>query len=112
MRLRTHRHVHFIAGAVAAIGLAQAAPQTPPGPTLITADRVWTGDGPPHAGWSVLVAQGRIQAVGPADKMAVPPEAERIALPGKTLIPGMIDLHSHELLHPYNETSWDDQVIK
>jgi imidazolonepropionase-like amidohydrolase len=42
----------------------------------------------------------------------VPADAERIALPGKTLIPGLIDLHSHVLLHPYNETTWDDQVIK
>jgi imidazolonepropionase-like amidohydrolase len=91
----------------------QAAPQVPPpGPVLITADKVWTGDGAAHAGWGVLVAQGRIQAVGPADKMTVPPDAERISLPGKTLIPGLIDLHSHVLLHPYNETTWDDQVIK
>jgi hypothetical protein len=35
-------------------------------PVLISADRVWTGEGAAHAGWSVLVAQGRIQAVGPA----------------------------------------------
>jgi imidazolonepropionase-like amidohydrolase len=81
-------------------------------PVLLTADKVWTGDGAPHAGWSVLVAQGRVQAVGPADKMGVPADVERIALPGKTLIPGLIDLHSHVLLHPYNETTWDDQVIK
>ena len=79
---------------------------------LIQAERVWTGDGAAHAGWGVLVAGGRIQAVGPADKLAAPPDAERIALPGKTLIPGLIDLHSHVLLHPYNETTWDDQVIK
>jgi imidazolonepropionase-like amidohydrolase len=92
---------------------AHAAPQAPDlRPVLITADKVWTGDGAPHAGWSVLVAQGRIQAVGPADKMTVPSDVERIALPGKTVIPGLIDLHSHVLLHPYNETTWDDQVIK
>jgi imidazolonepropionase-like amidohydrolase len=81
-------------------------------PVLITADKVWTGDGAPHAGWSVLVAQGRIQGVGPADTLAVPADVERISLPGKTLIPGLIDLHSHVLLHPYDETSWDDQVLK
>lgn len=92
--------------------LATHAHAAPPGTVLITADKVWTGEGAPHAGWSVLVAQGRIQAVGPLEKMTVPPDAERIALPGRTLIPGMIDLHSHVLLHPYNETSWDDQVIK
>jgi imidazolonepropionase-like amidohydrolase len=60
----------------------------------------------------VLVANRRIAAAGPTDSISVPPEAERIALPGKTLIPGLIDLHAHLLLHPYNETSWDDQVLK
>lgn len=83
-----------------------------PRPVLLSAERVWTGDGAAHAGWAVLVAQGRIQAVGPLDGMRVPADAERIDLPGKTLLPGLIDLHSHVLLHPYNETSWDDQVIK
>ena len=81
-------------------------------PILLTADRVWTGEGQPHTGWAVLVAQGKIQTVGPADKMTVPDNAQRIALPGRTLIPGLMDLHSHVLLHPYNETSWDDQVLK
>ena len=79
---------------------------------LLSAERVWTGEGAPHAGWAVLVADGRIQSVGPAGSFTVPPDAERIALPGKTLIPGLMDLHSHVLLHPYNETSWDDQVMK
>ena len=79
---------------------------------LLTADRVWTGEGQARAGWAVLVADGRIKEVGPAGRVAAPADAERIALPGKTLIPGLIDLHSHVLLHPYNETTWDDQVIK
>jgi len=83
-----------------------------PRPVLLTADRVWTGEGAPHPGWSVLVERGHIQAVGPSDKLAVPSDVERIALPGKTLIPGLIELHSHLLLHPYNETTWDDQVLK
>jgi imidazolonepropionase-like amidohydrolase len=42
----------------------------------------------------------------------VPDGAERVVLGNRTLIPGLIDLHSHVLLHPYNETSWDDQVLK
>ena len=91
---------------------AGAPPAAAQRPVLLSADRVWTGDGAPHAGWSVLVAQGRIQGVGPSDTLAVPADVERISLPGKTLIPGLIELHSHVLLHPYNETTWDDQVIK
>jgi imidazolonepropionase-like amidohydrolase len=90
-------------------GTARAADQRP---VLLTPDKVWTGDGAPHAGWSVLVARGRIQGVGPAATLSVPADVDRIALPGKTLIPGLIDLHSHVLLHPYNETTWDDQVLK
>lgn len=91
---------------------AHAASPAEPRAILLSADRVWTGDGQARAGWAVLVADGRIKEVGPADRITAPPDAERIALPGKTLIPGLIDLHSHVLLHPYNETTWDDQVIK
>lgn len=81
-------------------------------PVLLTAERTWTGSGAAHTGWSVLVDGTRIVAAGPTASITVPAGAERIALPGKTLIPGLMDLHSHVLLHPYNETSWDDQVIK
>src|SRR5450830_1611799 len=83
-----------------------------PGPVLLTADRVWTGDGPAHPGWGVLVAKGKIVEVGPVASLSVAAGTQRIDMPGKTLMPGMMDLHSHVLLHPYNETSWDDQVLK
>jgi len=79
---------------------------------LLAPERVWTGEGQPHPGWQVLVADGKIQAAGPAAQLAVPAGTRRIELPGRTLIPGLMDLHSHVLLHPYNETSWDDQVLK
>lgn len=91
---------------------ATYAADAPARPVLLTADRVWTGAGAPHANWSVLVAAGRIAAVGPAETMQVPPDTQRISLPGRTLLPGLIDLHAHVLLHPYNETTWDDQVFK
>lgn len=99
----------FCAGTISP-GAADAA--TLPHPALLSADRVWTGDGAPHPGWSVLVASGRIAAVRPAASMAVPADAERIDLPGATLLPGLIDLHAHLFLHPYHETSGDDQVRK
>jgi imidazolonepropionase-like amidohydrolase len=80
--------------------------------TLLSPARVWTGEGPAHANWAVLISGSKIAAVGPADKLNIPPGTERIDLPDATLIPGLMDLHSHVLLHPYNETSWDDQVLK
>ena len=93
---------------------AQAVEPTPaPKPTvLLQPDRVWTGAGAPHAGWAVLVRDGAIVAVGPADRLEVPAESQRLALPGTTLVPGLIDLHSHVFLHPYDETPWNDQVLK
>ena len=33
-------------------------------------------------------------------------------MPGLTLLPGLIEGHSHLLLHPYNETTWNDQVLR
>src|SRR5471030_504839 len=96
----------------ATVAATVAAAPADAAPVLLTPDRVWTGDGQAHAGWAVLVAHGKIEAVGPAAGIAAPDGVERIALPGKTLIPGLMDLHSHVLLHPYNETSWDDQVLK
>jgi imidazolonepropionase-like amidohydrolase len=109
MRIRTRP---FIAALALLVGTLSGARAADPHPVLLTPDRVWTGDGPPRGGWSVLVAQGRIQAAGPTGTLAVPADVDRIDLPGKTLIPGLIDLHSHVLLHPYNETTWDDQVLK
>jgi imidazolonepropionase-like amidohydrolase len=60
----------------------------------------------------VLVRGERIEAVGPADRVTVPAGAERMTLAGTTLIPGLIEGHSHLFLHPYNEALWDDQVLR
>lgn len=80
--------------------------------TLLVPARVWNAiDNEPHAGWAVLVRGERIDAVGPRASLTVPADATTIDLPNTTLIPGMIEGHSHLLLHPYNETSWNDQVL-
>ena len=79
--------------------------------TLITPARVFDGM-EMHDGWSVLVRGDRIAAAGPSNTIAAPANARRVALPGTTLMPGMIEMHSHLLLHPYNETTWDDQVLR
>ena len=65
-----------------------------------------------HAGWVVVVRGERIEAAGPEVMVAVPSDAERIDLGRATLIPGLIEAHSHVLLHPYDETSWNDQVLR
>src|SRR5437899_1394284 len=63
-----------------------------------------------HDGWVVLVRGDKIEAAGPAGDIKAPADAKMIELPGMTLMPGLIEAHSHVLLHPYSETSWNDQV--
>jgi len=64
-----------------------------------------------HNGWAVLINRDTIVAAGPMPFKF--PEGTRIVeLPGSTLMPGLIEGHSHLFLHPYNETAWDDQVLK
>ncbi len=65
-----------------------------------------------HTGWAVLVEGARIAAAGPAAKIAAPSNTQVVDLAGMTLLPGLIDAHSHIFLHPYNETPWNDQVLK
>jgi imidazolonepropionase-like amidohydrolase len=81
---------------------------------LIKPDRVWDGQmDQAQPGWAVLVRADRIVAVGPVTQItAQAGAAEVIELPGTTLLPGLIDAHSHVFLHPYNEASWNDQVLK
>jgi len=62
-----------------------------------------------HPGWGVVVRGNRIDAVGPLGNLQLPAAAKNIDLPGMTLMPGLIEAHSHVLLHPYNEASWNDQ---
>ena len=77
---------------------------------LLTPDRVFDGV-EMHEGWAVVVRDGVIAAAGANDELTLPVD-ERIDLSGQTLLPGLIEGHSHLLLHPYNETSWNDQVLK
>ena len=67
-----------------------------------------------HEGWSVLIIGDTIARVGPQEEVMPHTNAsvEVISLPNATLLPGLIEGHSHMLLHPYDETNWNDQVLK
>ena len=64
-----------------------------------------------HTDWVVLVKGNKIEQAG-SMKFKLPEGTQIIELPGTTLLPGLIEGHSHLFLHPYNETPWDDQVLK
>jgi imidazolonepropionase-like amidohydrolase len=85
-------------------------PQPPPAVTILKAARVFDGD-TMHDGWAVRVKGDRIDAVGPEASVTAA-GATVIDLPGTTLTPGLVEGHSHILLHAYSETSWTDQVSK
>ena len=74
-------------------------------------DRVFDGTAM-HEDWAVVVSENKITDIGPANKINKPGEAITVPLSGTTLMPGMIEGHSHLLLYPYNQTSWNDQVLK
>jgi len=102
-----------VLGSLAVLALAGSARAAEPGRYLLEPAAVWSsGDAQPHAGWVVAVEGDRIVGVGPKGSVKAPAGAEVVALPGQTLIPGLIELHSHLLLHAYNEVVWDDQVLK
>ncbi len=90
---------------------AVAAAQLPPGPLLLVPDRVFDGERS-HEGWAVLVESERIVQAGPAEEIVTTADARVVRLANATLLPGLIEGHSHLLLHPYNETPCTDQVLR
>jgi imidazolonepropionase-like amidohydrolase len=97
--------VGFVAAGVSLVA------QDPAAPIALIADRVFDGQ-TIHTGWVVVVRGRRIETAGPGASVSVPAGARSITLPGTTLMPGLIEGHSHLLLHPYNETTWNDQVAR
>jgi imidazolonepropionase-like amidohydrolase len=124
MRNSLHEHAASAPGITSArlalfaalIGLtlttrAQFPTDTIPHVYLLRPDAVFDGE-QMHEGWQVLVQRRTIVAVGPASAVNVPAGAITLDLKGMTLLPGLIEGHSHLFLHPYNEVPWDDQVLK
>src|SRR6266567_1933810 len=91
----------------------QTSPKPPDTVYLLKPERIFDGESAQlHDGWAVLVRGEKIEAVGPASEVKAPADAKVIDLPGMTLMPGLIEAHSHVLLHPYSETVWNDQVAR
>jgi imidazolonepropionase-like amidohydrolase len=104
-----HRGLSIALLVVASLGAQEAPSRVATTVTVLRPARVFDGN-VMHDGWAVRVRGERIEAVGPAASVALP-GATSIDMPGATLLPGLIEGHSHVLLHPYNETTWNDQVL-
>ncbi len=106
------RLLSFLANLVVWTIIASPLAAQTPNVIVLRPDHVFDGETEElHSGWVVVVAGERIAAAGPEDDVPRPSEAWAIDLPGLTLMPGLIEGHSHLLLHPYNETAWTDQVL-
>ena len=82
-------------------------------PIVLRPARVFDGTtAEAHEGWVVVTRGEKIEAAGPAASVKLPPDARVVDLPGTTLTPGLVDAHTHVLLHAYAERTWNDQVMK
>jgi imidazolonepropionase-like amidohydrolase len=106
----------FVSALVLVTPLAQTqatAPKQPETVYLLKPAHVFDGESAQlHDSWWVLVRDEKIEAAGPAGEIKAPSDAKVIELAGMTLMPGLIDAHSHVMLHPYSETIWNDQVAR
>jgi imidazolonepropionase-like amidohydrolase len=109
-RMRVNRSLAAAGLAAAALPPAFAQTPAPQSVTVMRPARVFDGEAM-HEGWAVRVRGDRIDAVGSAESVAAA-GAKIIDLPGTTLTPGLVEGHSHILLHSYAETSWTDQVSR
>lgn len=108
--MQTRRRVLSVAALlIQGVVFAQGPPKRPEAVTMLRPARVFDGD-TMHEGWAVRVEGARIQAVGPAANLSSA-GATIVDLTGLTLLPGLVEGHSHVLLHPYDEMSWNDQVL-
>ena len=74
------------------------APATPSGPVAVVIDgaQVWDGTGAAPVQDAVVVIKGdRIDAIGPRGSVTVPANARTVDAKGKTIIPGLINMHGH-----------------
>jgi imidazolonepropionase-like amidohydrolase len=90
------------------VGIAQQNAATDAGAVVLRPARVFDGAAM-HEGWVVRVVGDRIDAAGPSGSIAAG-NARVVDLAGLTLTPGLVEGHSHVLLHPYNEAPWEFQV--
>jgi len=96
-RNRLLRPIPLLLATVLCQGASFGALATPP--LLIKADLLFDGTGFQFGPQAVLVKDGEIVKVGPASQISVPKGAKIMNVPGGTILPGFIDMHTHHLIN-------------
>jgi len=98
MPLMLRTAVAAVCCALAVTACAPAGTPSPPATSAVVFEggRIVTGgDGPPIEDGAFVVEGGRFTQVGPRSALAVPSGAATVDLRGRTVMPALIDLHSH-----------------
>src|SRR5688572_7026395 len=96
MKLRPSLTVLAVIASLAVVSGSGLVAQQPAAVKAFTGLRLIDGtDRAPIANATIVVRDGRIVAAGAASSVTVPAGAERVALSGKTVIPGLINAHGH-----------------
>ncbi|MFQ5491922.1 MAG: amidohydrolase family protein [Phycisphaerae bacterium] len=107
--------IRSMAGCIVALSAALVGGEPMGRPLLLTGARLLdVTTGQLGQGQDVFITAGRIGIVGRnvAATTKLPAETVTLDLSELVLMPGLIDLHTHLLLHPYDEAAWNDQVLK
>jgi imidazolonepropionase-like amidohydrolase len=102
---RMIRRTTAVIAVVLAAGLSVACPSPGKGKTVYSGATVFDGTGAPVLRNAVIiVGDGHIETMGPADEVKIPRGAEVVDVTGRWIIPGLIDSHTHVArwaLRPY-----------
>lgn len=79
----------------------------------IRPDRVFDGE-QLYEKYGVIIKGNKIELLDSQVNIekSLPKDIKIVDLKNTTLLPGLIEGHTHLFLHPYNEVPWDDQVLK
>jgi imidazolonepropionase-like amidohydrolase len=80
-------------------------PRGPEGTLVLRGGRIFDGTGTPAHEGTLVIERNKIVKILPANSSDWPKEAQVIDVSGKTVLPGLIDLHTH-LTYPLNEENF------
>jgi hypothetical protein len=80
-------------------------PRGPEGSIVLRGGRIFDGTGAPAREGTLVIERNKIAKILPADATDWPKDALVIDVTGKTVLPGLIDLHTH-LTYPLAETDF------